>query len=178
MDDWKPLFTQQEIQSRIKQLAKKITGDYKDKDFIAICVLKGSFLFFADLIRLIDLPVTVDFIVASSYIKNQSSGRIQIDYQMKEVLTDKDVLIIEDIVDTGLTINHITETIAEQKPKSLKVCTLLDKKERRQVKVNLDYVGFDVPDLFVVGYGMDYENQFRNIPFIAVVDDALKRLKN
>jgi hypoxanthine phosphoribosyltransferase len=93
MDDWKPLFTQQEIQTRTQQLAEKITGDYKGKDFIAICVLKGAFLFFADLIRLIDLPVTVDFIIASSYIKNQSSGRIQIDYQMKEVVEDKDVLI-------------------------------------------------------------------------------------
>lgn len=170
MDDWKPLFTEQEIKTKVKQLAKKITSDYKHKDCLVIGVLKGACMFFSDLMRLIEIPVTVDFIIASSYNKKESLGDIQVHYKMRETVKDKDVLIIEDIVDTGFTIKYLMEMMAEKMPRSVKVCVLLDKKERRQVEVPLDYVGFEIPDLFVVGYGMDYENKFRNIPYITTFD--------
>lgn len=170
MDDLKPLFTEQEIKARIKQLAKEITRDYKGKDFLAVGVLKGACIFFTDLVRLIEMPLTVDFIVASSYIKRESSGNIQVHHKMEEQVKDKDVLIIEDIVDTGFTSKYLMEMIAERMPKSLKLCALLDKAERRQVEVPIDYIGFKIPDLFVVGCGMDYENKFRNIPYITILD--------
>lgn len=167
----KPLFTEQEIKTRVKQLAEKITNDYCNKDLLVIGVLKGACIFFSDLIRLIEVPLVVDFIIASSYIKNESSGEMKIHYNMRDSVKGKDVLIIEDIIDTGFTINYITNEIAKENPNSLKVCTLLNKKARRQVKVSIDYTGFEVPDLFLIGYGLDYENQFRNIPYITVYEN-------
>ncbi|MBN4078149.1 hypoxanthine phosphoribosyltransferase [Nitrospina gracilis] len=170
MDDREPLFNEQEIKVRVAQLAKEITRDYEGRNILAIGVLKGSCMFFADIVRLIELPVTMDFIIASSYTQKESSGKIKMDHKTGESVKGKDVLIIEDIVDTGLTIKYIMEILAEEKPISLKVCALLDKKEKRQVDVPIDYVGFKIPDLFVVGYGMDYENKYRNIPHITTLD--------
>ncbi len=170
MNDLKVFLTEHEIKARTQEIAETITRDYQDKDVVTVCILKGAYVFFSDLMRLIDLPFTIDFIMASSYVKTQSSGEVKIHCNLREDVKNKDVLIIEDIVDTGFTIKHIAGLIARQAPKSLKICTLLDKKSRRQVEVPLDYVGFEIPDLFVVGYGMDYENQYRNLPSIKVIE--------
>jgi hypoxanthine phosphoribosyltransferase len=168
--DIKPLFTEHEIRVRTQEIAEKITDDYKDKDILALGVLKGACIFFSDLMRMIDLPMAVDFIIASSYIKSESSGDVQTHYDVRETIEGKDVLIVEDIVDTGFTVKYLVDMIAKKSPRSLKVCALLDKKDRRRVEVPLDYVGFEIPNLFVVGYGMDYENKFRNLPFIKIID--------
>jgi hypoxanthine phosphoribosyltransferase len=170
MSRLKSLLTEPEIQAKIKEIAKTITHDYKGEDVLVVGVLKGACLFLSDLIRLIDLPVTVDFIIASSYVKKGSSGEIQIHYDIRETVKNKAILIVEDIVDTGLTIKYLIDLIARKSPKSIKVCTLLNKKDKRQVEVPLDYVGFEIPDLFVVGYGMDYDSQYRNLPDIKVIE--------
>ena len=170
MENRKTLFTEQEIKARIKQLAKNITHDYRGKNILAIGVLKGACIFFADIVRLIEIPITMDFIIASSYIQKESSGDIKVHHPIGETVKDKDVLLIEDIVDTGFTLKYLIKMITEKTPKSLKVCALLDKTEKRQVEVPIDYVGFRIPDLFVVGYGMDYENKFRNNPHITTLD--------
>jgi hypoxanthine phosphoribosyltransferase len=167
MNDWTPLFTQEEIQTRVKELGKEISKDFTNKDVLALGVLKGACIFFSDLIRSIETPLTIDFFITSSYEKTKSSGNLEIHYEKKETAKDKDVLIIDDIVDTGLTLKLLKERILEENPKSVKICTLLDKKGKREVKVDVDYIGFEIPDLFVVGYGLDYENKFRNLPFLA-----------
>lgn len=168
----KPLFTEDEIKTRIKELAKQITNDYKNSDLLVIGVLKGACIFFSDIIRHIKIPIAVDFIIASSYIKKESSGSVKVHYDIRENVENKDVLIIEDIVDTGLTLDYLIKEISLKEPKSIKVCALLDKKERRKVEVPIDYIGFDIPDLFIIGYGIDYENQFRNLPYITVFNNV------
>ncbi len=167
MEDWKTLFTEQEIQVRIKQLAKQISEDYKDKDLLIIGVLKGACIFFSDLIRLIDTPLAIDFFIVSSYSGQESSGNVEIHFDLREDVKGKDILIVDDIIDTGLTLKRLKECLKEKSPRSIKACALLDKKTKRQVEVEADYIGFEVPDLFAVGYGMDYKNKFRNLPFIA-----------
>ncbi len=172
MNNLKPLFSENEIRVRVQEIADEINRDYQSKDVLVVGVLKGACIFFSDLIRLIDLPIQVDFIIASSYVKNKSSGEVQIHNKVNETIKDKDVLIVEDIVDTGLTTSYLIKMISEKKPKSLKVCALLDKKEGRKVEVPIDYIGFEISNQFVVGYGMDHENKFRNIPYIAVLENT------
>ena len=164
----KPLFTADQIQQRVRELADAISRDYEGKDILAIGLLRGAFLFFADLVRAIRVPLTVDFIVSESYVKSESSGEVKVHCDIREDPTDKDVLLVEDITDSGISLSHIRERILLKRPKSLRICTFLDKKERRVVDVPLDYIGFTVPNKFVVGYGMDYENKFRNLPYIAI----------
>jgi hypoxanthine phosphoribosyltransferase len=164
----KPFLTTEQIQTRVAELADKISRDYLGKEILAIGILKGSFMFFSDLVRAIRQPVTIDFIIASSYIRTTSTGEVKVHYDIKEDLKGKDVLLIDDIIDTGISLNFLHERILANSPESLKVCAFLDKKERRVVDVPLDYVGFEVPNVFVVGYGLDYENQFRNLPYIAI----------
>lgn len=164
----KPLFTTRQIQIRIKELADMISKDYSGKDLLVIGILKGAFMFFSDIVRLIRVPLIIDFIIASSYAKTESSGEVKVYYDVRENVSDKDVILIDDIVDTGITLNEIRERILARYPKSLKICVLLNKKERRIIDVPLDYVGFDIPNEFVVGYGLDYENKFRNLPYISV----------
>ncbi len=164
----KPLFTTRQIQIRIKELADMISKDYNGKDLLVIGILKGAFMFFSDIVRLIRVPLIIDFIIASSYAKTESSGEVKVYYDVKENISNKDVILIDDIVDTGITLNEIRKRILARYPKSLKICVLLNKKERRIMDVPLDYVGFDIPNEFVVGYGLDYENQFRNLPYISV----------
>ncbi|HTZ18556.1 MAG TPA: hypoxanthine phosphoribosyltransferase [Dissulfurispiraceae bacterium] len=164
----KPFLTAEQIQTRVTELADRISRDYLGKEILAVGILKGSFMFFSDLVRAIRQPVTVDFIVASSYIKTTSTGEVKVYYDIKEDLRGKDVLLIDDIIDTGISLNFLRERILGESPESVKVCAFLDKKERRIVDVPLDYVGFQVPNVFVVGYGLDYENQFRNLPYIAI----------
>ncbi len=163
----KPFLTVEQIQNKNRELAEKISADYKGKDLLAVGILKGAFIFFSDLVRLIQVPLTIDFIVASSYLKSETSGEIKLHYDIREKIADKDVLLIEDIIDTGISMNYIRERILNKEPRSLKICTFLDKKERREVDVPLDYVGFEIPNEFVVGYGLDYDNQYRNLPYVS-----------
>ncbi|MEW6586869.1 MAG: hypoxanthine phosphoribosyltransferase [Nitrospirota bacterium] len=164
----KPLFTTGQIQARVKELAQMITKDYAKKDLLAVGILKGAYIFFADLVRSIEVPLMLDFIIAASYVKAQSTGEVKIYYDVRGDISEKHVLLIEDIVDTGITLNHIRERVLARSPKSLKICAFLDKRERRIVDVPLDYVGYEIPNEFVVGYGLDYENQFRNLPYISI----------
>ncbi len=164
----KPFLSTEQIRDQVTTLADRISRDYMGKEVLAIGILKGSFIFFADLIRALKIPVTVDFIVATSYIKTTSTGEVKIHYDIKEEIADKDILLIDDIIDTGISLNYIRERILSKGPASLRICALLDKKERRLVDVPLDYVGFTIPNDFVVGYGLDYENKYRNLPYIAV----------
>jgi len=164
----KPLFTADQIQQRVRELADAISRDYEGKDILAIGLLRGAFLFFADLVRAIRVPLSVDFIVSESYVKSESTGEVKVHCDIREDPSGKDVLLVEDITDSGISLSHIRERILSRGPKSLRICTFLDKKEKRVVDVPLDYIGYTAPDKFVVGYGMDYENKFRNLPYIAI----------
>jgi hypoxanthine phosphoribosyltransferase len=164
----KPLLTTREIQTKAKELAHTISVDSSGKDLLAVGILKGACMFFSDLVRSIEVPLTIDFIIASSYVKTDTSGEVKVYYDVRGDISDKHVLLIEDIVDTGITLNQIRERILMRSPKSLKICTFLDKKERRVVDVPLDYIGFEIPNLFVVGYGLDYDDKFRNLPYISI----------
>ena len=162
----KPFLTTEQLRDKVVELAETISRDYAGREVLAIGILKGAFVFFADIIRALKITVTVDFIVASSYIKTSSTGETKIYYDARENIAGRDVLLIDDIIDTGISLNHIREKILSMGPASLKVCVLLDKKERRIVDVPVDYIGFQIPNNFVVGYGLDYENKYRNLPYI------------
>ena len=164
----KPLLTTRQIQSKVKELAERISQDYKGKDIVAVGILKGAFMFFSDIVRTIKIPLKLDFIIASSYVKTETSGEVKIFYDIREQVADKDILLIDDIIDSGVTLNHIRKSILAKGPKSLKTCVFLDKKERRIETVPLDYIGYEIPNEFVVGYGLDYEGQFRNLPYISI----------
>ena len=163
-----PFLTVEQIQKKNRELADRISADYRGKNLLAVGILKGAFIFFSDLVRLIKVPLTIDFIIASSYLKDETSGEIKIHYHLREDIADRDVLLVEDIVDTGITLNYLRERILNEEPRSLKICTFLDKKERREVDVPIDYVGFEIPNKFVVGYGLDYDNKYRNLPYISI----------
>jgi hypoxanthine phosphoribosyltransferase len=164
----KPFLSVEQIQSRNRELADRISDDYEGKNLLAVGILKGAFMFFSDIVRMIRVPLNIDFLIASSYLKSDTSGEIKMYYDIREEIADKDILLIEDIVDTGITLNYIRERILQREPKSLKICTFLDKKGRRQVDVPIDYVGFKIDNEFVVGYGLDYDNKFRNLPYISI----------
>lgn len=164
----KPFFTAEQIQQRVRELAERISHDYEGKNLLTVGILRGAFMFFSDLVRSINVPLTVDFIIAASYVKTATTGEVKVYYDIREDITDKDVMLVEDIVDTGITLNHIRERVLSRRPRSLKICAFLDKKDRRIVDVPLDYVGFEIPNEYVVGYGLDYDNQFRNLPYIAI----------
>ena len=164
----KPLLTTGQIQAKVKELGQIISRDYSGKELLAVGILRGAFMFFSDLVRTIEVPLTLDFVIAASYIKTDTSGQVKIYYDIREDMSDKHVLLIDDIVDTGITLNHIRERVLTKCPKSLKVCAFLDKKARREVDIPIEYVGFEIPNEFLVGYGLDYDNQFRNLPYISV----------
>jgi len=166
----KVLITKEEIAERIKELGEQITKDYNGEEVIVIGVLKGSALFMADLIRNMDLPIQIDFLVASSYGgSTESSGNVKIIKDINVDVHDKHVMMVEDIIDTGITMKNLKKIFSVRQCKSFKICTLLDKKERRKVEIDADYIGFDVPNEFVVGYGLDYDGKYRNIPEICVL---------
>jgi len=159
--------TADEIQRKVAELGQKITKDYEGKQPVFVGILKGAFMFMADLIRHVDLPLEIDFLAVSSYGKStESSGAVMILKDIGVDIEGRDVLIVEDILDTGLTLKHIVKHLMSKHPKSLKICVLLDKKERRKVQIDADYVGFEVPDKFLVGYGLDYAERYRNLPYI------------
>jgi len=166
----KKLINQQAIERRVKELAREISLDYEGRNPVLVCVLKGAFVFLADLLREIVVPVEIDFLSITSYTGQQSSGVVRLNADLTINIEGRDVLIIEDIIDTGRTIGYILENIKTRKPRSLAICTLLDKNDKRVVDITLDYVGFEIPSRFVVGYGLDYENKYRNLKYIGVID--------
>ncbi|MCI0527096.1 MAG: hypoxanthine phosphoribosyltransferase [Nitrospira sp.] len=167
----KPIITQADMHKRIRELGSRISEDYTGKALTLVGVLKGAFAFYADLVRAIDLPLTVDFLVVSSYgAKAKTSGRVKIISDLTTDIKRRDVLLVEDIVDSGMTLSFLKKKLMARHPESLKVCALLDKPERRKAGVVLDYVGFSIPNKYVVGYGLDYQDKYRNLPYIAVLD--------
>jgi len=164
------LISENKLKKRIKEIADEISKDYEGKKPLFVSILKGGGFFLADLVREIKLDLTVDYIAASSYGSNtESSGKVHILKDLSAPVEGKDVIIVEDIIDTGYTLKAIYDILKTRKPKSIKICVLLDKPERRKVKVSVDYVGFKIPDLFVVGYGIDYAERYRNLPYIAIL---------
>ena len=170
----KILVTEEELNAIAHRLAKQITKDYEGKKLLLVGVLKGSIYFFTDLTRYIDLPCNIDFIQASSYgAGTVSSGNIQIIKDIADDLTGFDVLLVEDILDTGNTLKYIHDMLSKRNPESIAVVTLLDKPARRTADIKADYVGVDVPDAFVVGYGLDYDQYYRNLPYIGVLKKSI-----
>ncbi len=164
------LLSEEEIQKRIQELAAEINRDYAGKEVLLLCILKGGLMFLADLAKHLTMPVAMDFIGISSYGNaTQSSGVVRITKDLEESIEDKHVLIIEDIIDSGLTLSYLINNLSIRKPASLKICTLLDKKINREVDIPVDYIGFTVPNEFLVGYGLDYQELFRNIPYIFIL---------
>jgi hypoxanthine phosphoribosyltransferase len=165
------LIKEEEIGKKVTELAKRINADYRDRQPVLIGVLKGAFVFLADLLREIDITVEVDFLSIRSYNGKESSGVVRITHDLSLNIENRDVILIEDIIDTGRTVNYILENLRTRRPRSLVVCSLLNKKERRVIDVPLKYVGFTIPGLFVVGYGLDLDNSYRNLKYIGVLDD-------
>lgn len=169
------LIEEESLQARIKELGAQISADYRGKDLLLLCILKGGVLFLTDLMRHLTIPHEIDFLAVSSYGKEvrESTGVVRILKDLDDPIDGRHVLIVEDIVDTGHTLDYITRNLGSRQPASLKICTLLDKVERRQVDIPVDYVGFAIPDKFVFGYGLDLDEKFRNLPFIGVVKQGL-----
>ena len=166
----KILFSEEEIAERLSVLAEKIDKDYFGKRPLMVCVLKGSVLFFTDLIREITLPVEIDFMSISSYGAGATtSGEVKVLKDLDNRLDGRDVIIVEDIVDSGLTLNYMTKLLSSRNPASIKVCALLDKPSRRKVDIKADYIGFEVGNEFVIGYGLDYAQKYRNLPYIGIL---------
>ena len=169
----RPIVTQEQMRARIRELGRQISADYAGKDVVLVGVLKGAYAFYADLARAIRIPVRVDFIVVASYGSRAStSGKVKLMTELTEDIKGKDVLLVEDIVDSGLTVQRLVKSLSKKKPRSVKVCTLLSKPDRRTVEVQVDYVGFKIPDHYVVGYGLDYQQKYRNLPYLAVLDQT------
>jgi len=164
------LISSEEIGRRVQQLGAEISRDYVDRTPILVNVLKGAYVFLADLTRCISVHHEVDFMAISSYHGGtESTGVVKIEKDLKSNIADRDILIVEDIVDTGLTLDHLLAVLKTRNPRSIRVCTLLDKSTRRLKEVPVDYRGFDIPDEFVIGYGLDYDEKYRNMPFIGVM---------
>jgi hypoxanthine phosphoribosyltransferase len=165
------LITQEQIQQRVADLGEQITRDYQHSDkLLLLGLLRGSVMFMTDLMRHIRRPMTMDFMLVSSYAGTQSSGFVRIDADHKTNIYGWDVILIDDIVDTGYTLYTVRKLLLERQPRSLKICALLDKKARHKVDIHIDYLGFEIPDYFVVGYGLDIDEKGRNLPYIASVD--------
>jgi hypoxanthine phosphoribosyltransferase len=164
------LLSAEQITRRVHELAAAISRDYAERKLVLVCVLKGSFVFAADLARGINIPVRIEFLGVRSYGEGtSSSGVVQITHDLSRPIAGEDVLVVEDIVDTGLTIAHLLELLSTRKPSSIRVCTLLHKPARSRVEVPIDYLGFTIEDKFVVGYGLDWAERYRNLPFIGIV---------
>ena len=164
------LFTTEQLDRRVSEIAEQINRDYEGKQLILVSVLRGSFVFMADLVRKIKHPCLIDFMSVSSYGKGvSSSGQVQITKDLSEDITDLDVIVVEDILDSGNTLSYLLRVLEQRRPASLRLCTLLDKPDRRVKPVEVHYSGFTIPDAFVVGYGLDYAEQYRNLPYIGVL---------
>ena len=171
----KILFTEEEITARCKQLGKQITEDYKDSnDLLIVGILKGSLPFFAELVKYIDLYVDIDFMIVSSYEGTESSGSIKISRDLGSEAAGRDLLIVEDIVDTGTTLSFFLEELKKVNPESVKICSLFEKKEVNKGRVKVDYLGFDIRNEFIVGYGLDLDQKYRNLPDIEIYEESDK----
>lgn len=170
-DKIRVLISEEEVERKIKEIGKQISEDYKGRQVHMICVLKGGVFFTCELAKRVSVPVSMDFMSVSSYGDGtKSSGVVKIEKDLDESLEGKDLLIVEDIIDSGRTLSYLIEVLKQRNPRSIKLCTLLDKPERRIKDVQVDYVGFNIPDEFVVGYGLDYKQKYRNLPYIGVVE--------
>ena len=168
------LLSEEQIQKRVKELGQEISLDYQDKNLMVVGILKGAVIFMADLVKSIKLPITMDFMAVSSYGSSTiSTGEVRIIKDLDFSVEGKDILIIEDIIDTGLTLNYLTDNLRKRGASSVKICTLLDKVDRRTVGVPVDYLGFEIPDEFVVGYGLDYAEQYRNLPYVGALKEEV-----
>lgn len=168
------LFTREEIQKKVEELGKEITKDYKGKNLTCICLLKGGVLFMTDLLKEIDLPLTIDFMDVSSYgASTVSSGEIRILKDLDQSVKDKDVLIVEDIIDTGLTLSHVIDLLKSREINSIEVVSFLNKETRREVDLDIKYCGYNIDDYFVVGYGLDFDEYYRNLPYIGYLKEEL-----
>ena len=175
----KVLIDENELKSIVKRLGAEITADYKDKAVLLVGILKGSVIFMADLMREIDVPCNIDFMAVSSYGNGtESSGRVKINKDLDNDIQGKDIIIIEDILDSGKTLYYIRDILSARKPSSIKICTLFDKPERREADIKADYVGSLVPNEFIVGYGLDYSEYYRNLPFIGVLKEEVYENNN
>ncbi len=163
------LITEDEILAKVKELSATLDKDYKDKFPLVLCILKGSIPFFADLIKNMTIPLEIETIAVSSYRNGTVSGEIKLKKDVEKSIAGRDVLIIEDIIDSGNTLYYLKKMLLERNPASVKICTLLDKLERREADITVDYKAFDIPDYFVVGYGLDYAERYRNLPFVGVL---------
>ena len=168
------LVSEDEITSKVKELGKQITEDYKDQDLMLIGILKGAVIFMSELAQNIELPVQMDFMAVSSYGKSSvSTGEVRIIKDLDFSVEDRNLLIIEDIIDTGYTLSYLIDNLKKRGAKSVKVCTLLDKPDRRKADIHVDYLGFIVPDEFIVGYGLDYAERYRNLPYVAALKEEV-----
>lgn len=168
------LISEEELSKIVKELGAKITEDYKDKNLLLVSILKGSVIFMADLMREINIPCNIDFMAVSSYGSGtKSSGVVKIIKDLDSSIEGKDLLIVEDILDSGRTLNYIKEILLARNPKSIRICTLFDKPERRDVDLYADYIGSKVPNEFIVGYGLDYNEYYRNLPYIGVLKESV-----
>ena len=174
MENVSVLISEEQIRERVKELGAQITKDYAGKEILLIGVLKGAVVFMSDLMRCIDLPVEIDFMSVSSYGSGtKTTGNIKILKDTDVSVEGRDILIAEDILDTGITLSNLKELLIKRGAKSLKICTILNKPGRRQSAVTADYVGFDVPDEFIVGYGLDYDKMYRNLPYVGILDPSV-----
>lgn len=168
------LYTEEELRQRVRELAEEITRDYEGKEVVLASVLRGSYIFMADLTRAIDLPITVDFMVVSSYgAGTTSSGQVEIKKDLSDSIEGKHLIIVEDILDSGNTLYYLMDVLRVRKPASIKICTLMDKPERRAKPITADYSGFTIPDAFVVGYGLDYDEKYRNLPYVGILKPSV-----
>ena len=167
----KEMLSEEELANRIKELGEQISKDYEGEEVFLVCILKGAAFFACELAKRISVPVTIDFMATSSYGSGTvSSGEVQIKKDLDLGVEGKNVIIVEDIIDSGNTLNYLSNLFKDRKAKSVKMCAMLDKPERREVDVPMDYIGFTIPDAFVVGYGLDYDQKYRNLPYIGVVE--------
>lgn len=168
------LYTEEQIKQRVRELAAQIRQDLEGEDVLTVGVLRGAVMFYADLVREMDIPLNMNFMAVSSYgASSISSGAVRIQYDLEEDIAGRHVLVVEDIVDTGLTLQYLTKTLRSRNPKSLRTCCLFDKPSRRIVDFQADYVGFEVPDVFIVGYGLDYAEKYRNLKYIGVLKPSV-----
>ena len=168
------LFTQEQVAARVREMAAQISQDYAGKTPLVVGILRGSFIFMADLVRAMEVPLTLDFMVASSYgAGTVSSGKVKIGLDLQEDIAGRDVLLVEDILDTGNTLSKLVAELKTRQPASLKLCVLLDKPERRTKPIEADYVGFTIPDAFVVGCGLDYDQLYRQLPYIGILKPSV-----
>ena len=166
------MFNEEQVEKKVREIAERITADFEGEEVHLICILKGSIFFTADLAKAIDLPITLDFMSVSSYGDGtESSGRIKIIKDLDDNIEGKNVIVVEDIIDSGRTLDFLMDMLRARKPKSLSLCTFLSKPSRRVVDIKVDYIGYEIPDKFVVGYGMDHAQKYRALPFVGVVEN-------